>query len=48
MLSEAEQRAEEVATQVQGKVFHRRDIGTAVLVQKRINHMKSLLVTPLT
>jgi len=41
-IEEAEQSAEHTATQVQGKVFHRKDIGTTELIQKRIDHMKSL------
>src|SRR3989344_6238341 len=41
-IEEAEQSAEHTATQVQGKVFHRKDIGTVGLIQKRIDHMKSL------
>ncbi len=38
----AERIAEEGITKAEGKLFHRRDIGTPALVEKRINHMNSL------
>ena len=41
-LDEAEAIAERAASSVKGKVFHRRDIGTAKLIQKRTDHMKRL------
>src|ERR1043166_7228653 len=41
-LAEAEAIAEEAANAVRGPVFHRRDIGTAALLQQRISHMESL------
>ena len=41
-IADAEQQAEQLAQQVQGNVFHRRDIGTAALIQKRVEHMKRL------
>ncbi|MCJ7651263.1 MAG: phosphoribosylamine--glycine ligase, partial [Candidatus Lokiarchaeota archaeon] len=42
-LQRAEQIAEEGIKCVQGQLFHRRDIGTLKLLQKRIEHMNSLL-----
>lgn len=41
-LAEAESIAEAAARSVAGRVRHRRDIGTATLLQKRIDHMKEL------
>jgi phosphoribosylamine--glycine ligase len=41
-LEEAEQIAEYAASSVTGRVRHRRDIGTAAMLQKRIAHMKEL------
>jgi phosphoribosylamine---glycine ligase len=41
-LPEAEAITERACDAVQGKVFHRKDIGTAALVQKRIDHMHAL------
>lgn len=41
-LGEAEAIAERAASGVKGKVRHRRDIGTAALLKKRIDHMKEL------
>lgn len=38
----AERIAEEATTYVEGPLRHRRDIGTSALLQKRIDHMKSL------
>ena len=43
-LENAEKIAEEATKSVKGKLFHREDIGTKKLIQKRINHMKSILV----
>jgi phosphoribosylamine--glycine ligase len=41
-LAEAEALAEQAAAAVKGPVFHRRDIGTAALTQKRVDHMRDL------
>jgi len=41
---DAEQRAEKACSSVQGPVFHRKDIGTTELINKRIEHMKTLRV----
>ncbi len=41
-LAEAEQVAEQAASSIKGPVFHRRDIGTRELVQKRVEHMNAL------
>jgi phosphoribosylamine--glycine ligase len=41
-VAEAEQVAERAASRVYGPVHHRRDIGTAKLLQKRVDHMKRL------
>jgi phosphoribosylamine--glycine ligase len=41
-LAEAESIAEAAAGAISGRVRHRRDIGTASLLQKRIDHMKEL------
>jgi phosphoribosylamine--glycine ligase len=41
-LREAEQIAEHATDNVEGPLRHRRDIGTEELIQKRIEHMKSL------
>ncbi|MCP3682697.1 MAG: phosphoribosylamine--glycine ligase [bacterium] len=38
----AEQIAEEAAQKIEGNVFHRKDIGTQKILQKRIDHMKSI------
>lgn len=43
-LDEAEKIAEEGANSVKGKVFHRRDIGTKELIQKRVEHVKGILI----
>lgn len=45
-LAAAEQLAEAGACSVKGPVFHRRDIGTANLIQKRIDHMRQLRSNP--
>jgi phosphoribosylamine--glycine ligase len=42
-LFEAEKIAEEAASLVEGPVFHRRDIGTAELIQKRVDHMHQIM-----
>ncbi|MBI2659472.1 phosphoribosylamine--glycine ligase, partial [Candidatus Woesearchaeota archaeon] len=42
-LDEAEKIAEEGASSVKGKVFHRKDIGTKELIQKRVEHIKNIL-----
>jgi phosphoribosylamine--glycine ligase len=41
-LTEAEQIAERAASSVKGSVFHRKDIGTEKLIQKRIQHVRIL------
>lgn len=41
-LAEAEAAAQRGAEKVKGPVFYRKDIGTQALIQKRIDHMKSL------
>ena len=41
-LSEAEAKAEAEITSVKGPLFHRTDIGTSALVQKRIDHITSI------
>jgi phosphoribosylamine--glycine ligase len=42
-LEDAEKIAEKGVGCVEGKLFHRKDVGTQKLLQKRINHMNSLL-----
>ena len=42
-LSAAEKIAEQGVQCVEGKLFHRKDVGTASLLQKRIDHMNSIL-----
>src|SRR3989338_3198686 len=42
-LEEAEKIAEEGASSVKGKVFHRKDIGTKELIQKKVSHIKNIL-----
>ena len=42
-LEEAEKIAENGIGCVEGKLFHRKDVGTSKLLQKRIDHMNSLL-----
>lgn len=39
----AEKISEEATKSVRGKLFHRRDIGTKKLIEKKIRHMKELL-----
>jgi phosphoribosylamine--glycine ligase len=41
-LSEAERVAEEAASSVKGRVYHRRDIGTGELLARRTAHMEAL------
>ena len=41
-IEEAEKIAEEGVSSVKGRVFHRKDIGTKKLVEKRMEHIKSL------
>ncbi len=41
-LEEAEQIAEKATENIKGNVFHRKDIGTKALIDKRINHMQNL------
>jgi phosphoribosylamine--glycine ligase len=41
-LAGAERIAEAAISKVSGRVFHRKDIGTAALVQKRVDHMNML------
>ena len=42
-LEEAEKAAEESVSSVKGKVFHRKDIGTKELIQKRIGHVRKII-----
>ncbi|MFX1390321.1 MAG: phosphoribosylamine--glycine ligase [Promethearchaeota archaeon] len=42
-LEDAEKIAEKGVRCVEGKLFHRRDVGTLTLLQKRIDHMNNLL-----
>jgi len=39
---EAEEIAEKEISKIKGPLFHRKDIGTTELIQKKINHMASL------
>ncbi len=41
-IEDAERIAEKAVSSVKGQVFHRRDIGTKKLIEKRVRHMKSL------
>lgn len=41
-LAEAERAAERGASSVRGPVFHRKDIGTAALVQRRVDHVNAI------
>jgi phosphoribosylamine--glycine ligase len=41
-LGEAERAAEEAASSVKGRVYHRRDIGTGELLAKRAAHMEAI------
>ena len=40
-IAEAEKIAEAAVSQVKGKVFHRKDIGTQDLIQKRVEKVQS-------
>ena len=42
-LEEAEKIAEEGANSAKGRIFHRKDIGTKELIQKRVAHIKRIL-----
>ena len=42
-LNDAEKIAEAGVHCIEGKLFHRKDVGTALLLQKRIDHMNSIL-----
>ena len=42
-IEEAEKIAEKACEFVKGNVYHRRDVGTKDLVQKRVEHMKEIL-----
>lgn len=42
-LEKAEKIAEEATKSIKGKLFHREDIGTRKLVEKRIRHMREIL-----
>jgi len=42
-LAEAEKLAEEAVRNVEGPVFHRKDIGTQELLQKRVDHVSALI-----
>jgi phosphoribosylamine--glycine ligase len=41
-IAEAEQICESVTRFVKGDIYHRRDVGTAELIQKRIDHMEKI------
>jgi phosphoribosylamine--glycine ligase len=41
-ISEAEEICEKATEFVKGDVYHRRDVGTSKLIQKRIDHMKKI------
>ena len=41
-LEEAEAIAETLVSQVEGNLFHRQDVGTRELIDKRVSHMRSL------
>jgi Phosphoribosylamine-glycine ligase len=41
-ISNAENIAEKEVSAIAGPLFHRSDIGTDMVIQKRINHMKSI------
>ncbi len=42
-LEAAERIAEQGVGCIEGRIFHRKDVGTKILLQKRIDHMKSIL-----
>jgi phosphoribosylamine--glycine ligase len=41
-IEEAEKICEEATKYIKGDIYHRRDVGTCDLIQKRINHMEEL------
>ena len=41
-ISEAEKIAENEIAAVSGPVFHRKDIGTDAIIQRRVEHMRAL------
>ena len=41
-IDEAEKIAEKAVSSVKGKVFHRKDIGTKDLIEKRIEHINKI------
>jgi phosphoribosylamine--glycine ligase len=41
-IADAEEICENVTKYVKGEVYHRRDVGTADLIQKRIKHMETI------
>jgi phosphoribosylamine---glycine ligase len=41
-IAEAEQICEGVTRFVKGDIYHRKDVGTAELIQKRIDHMEKI------
>lgn len=43
-LEKAERIAEEATKSIKGKLFHREDVGKRELIEKRIRHMKEVLV----
>ncbi len=45
-IAEAEAACEGVAAQIPGRFFHREDIGTAALIERRVQHMKTLRREP--
>jgi phosphoribosylamine--glycine ligase len=42
-ISEAEEICEKATGYVEGDLYHRRDVGTTTLIQKRIKHMEDLM-----
>ena len=42
-IAEAEEIGEKACEHVKGNVYHRRDVGTQELVEKRVAHMKEIL-----
>jgi phosphoribosylamine--glycine ligase len=41
-ISEAEEICENATKYVKGDIYHRKDVGTNDLIQKRVEHMKSI------
>ena len=41
-ITEAEKIAEKEISSVSGPLFHRKDIGTDAIIQKRVEHMRAL------